>query len=731
MLSIGGLFPELPGTHLVNPLGSALGSTQYHTWSNQNNFTTAAASLPAPTLSAPANGATGVVTQPQFSWSQVSGNLGYRIIVSTNLGDLPTDPNQPGGTPSNGFNVTVSQNTTSYTWTGTLSAGTTYYWEVHALGSTGGGTWSNQNNFTTTGTTFILGLDVSGNNTEPAWSQIGQTFAFIKATQGNGYISSAWPTYIQDAALILTVAPYHYADPDEVNPYDDQSTRVTDPSQSSQVLADANAEADHFYKIAAGYFTSSNLRPMLNLEDDSGNGGFSFAWTSTTAGWSAMAAWVNDWTAQFQTHVPGVYPILYMSRSYAAALAPLLNQSVYSLWIAIASGTTQYSDPQVPPPSAAGWNPSVWPWAIEQYNTDSSHSPPGDWDVLNPTLSLDALKIGIQSSTIVGRLLFYAGSTRYDLSGGSNPQTPNAFSDDNAIATDKSAYLPGSGAATWANATMYDKGINGIMVDLKGGGAHGAITLANILNDFTFKVGNDNSPGTWASAPNPTSVAVRSGAGVSGSDRVELIWADGAMKQQWLEVTVKATANTGLAANDVFFYGNEIADTGSSNTATVAKVGASDITRVQTHLANANANIPISNLYDFNRDGLVGASDTTLAQTHTMTNSTGLQFINIGAGGPFAPASTGTGDAGVASALASTSTSPTVPVIPAWIVNRLEHLDLNRVDLNHGPIAKYFEHLGHEGTPKTKAILVKADKVADALNLDDTLLDSLLAGLAH
>jgi hypothetical protein len=35
----------------------------------------------------------------------------------------------------------------------------------------------------------------------------------------------------------------------------------------------------------------------------------------------------------------------------------------------------------------------------------------------------------------------------------------------------------------------------------------------------------------------------------------------------------------------------------------------------------------------------------------------------------------------------------------------------------------YFEHLAHEGTAKSGAILVKADQVADALNLDDGLLD--------
>ncbi|MBI3839226.1 MAG: hypothetical protein HY288_15000, partial [Planctomycetia bacterium] len=268
-----------------------------------------------------------------------------------------------------------------------------------------------------------------------------------------------------------------------------------------------------------------------------------------------------------------------------------------------------------------------------------------------------------QGSQVVGREIFYAGSSRYDTTG--NPQTPLPFSDDNAIATDKSAYLPGSGAATFANLSSYDRGINGIMVDLQGSGSHGSITLANILSDFTFKVGNNNLPNLWAAAPNPTSVTVRPGAGASGSDRVELIWADGAIQQQWLEVTVLATADTSLAANDVFFFGSEIADTGASNTATVAKVSSLDVTGVQTHGASLKTNIPVTNIYDFNRDGLVNSFDVTDAQTHGTSNKTGLQLIDIGAGGPFAPqlaaapaASTTTvtpalsGNAAIASALA-------------------------------------------------------------------------------
>jgi hypothetical protein len=43
------------------------------------------------------------------------------------------------------------------------------------------------------------------------------------------------------------------------------------------------------------------------------------------------------------------------------------------------------------------------------------------------------------------------------------------------------------------------------------------------------------------------------------------------------------------------------------------------------------------------------------------------------------------------------------------------------------PIATFFERVAHENTTKSRAILVQADPVTDALNLDHTLLDGLLA----
>jgi hypothetical protein len=117
-----------------------------------------------------------------------------------------------------------------------------------------------------------------------------------------------------------------------------------------------------------------------------------------------------------------------------------------------------------------------------------------------------------------------------------------------------------------------------------------------------------------------------------------------------------------------------------------------------------------------------------------------LNLIPIG--GPFAPPPAATsavavgpmasGNASGASALVSSASSPSPapPTISPWILNRLAHLDLNRIDLNHGPLAKFFEHLAHENTARSRAILVKADRVADALGLDEELLDGLLFKLA-
>src|SRR5205823_6374225 len=100
----------------------------------------------------------------------------------------------------------------------------------------------------------------------------------------------------------------------------------------------------------------------------------------------------------------------------------------------------------------------------------------------------------------------------------------------------------------------YSRGINGIMVDIAGlptGAARGVNA-----SDFVFKFGTGGDPATWVAAPAPLSVSQTQGAGTGGSYRVTIVWPDGAIKNTWLQVAVKANTVTGLASPDVFYFGN-------------------------------------------------------------------------------------------------------------------------------------------------------------------------------
>ncbi len=159
----------------------------------------------------------------------------------------------------------------------------------------------------------------------------------------------------------------------------------------------------------------------------------------------------------------------------------------------------------------------------------------------------------------------------------------------------------------------------------------GALTAA----DFTFKVGNDSTAfrlGNWP--PAPASVTVLAGAGTGGADRVVITWADNAIENQWLQVTVLANANTGLSTADVFYFGNAMGESG--NNSGNAVVDAQDESLA---LANKSgfSSAPITNAYDFNRDGRVTVADVLVARhNHTDTGGALVLISAPLAGAPLA-----------------------------------------------------------------------------------------------
>jgi hypothetical protein len=305
-------------------------------------------------------------------------------------------------------------------------------------------------------------------------------------------------------------------------------------------------------------------------------------------------------------------------------------------------------------------------------------------------------------ASVVGRHLFY-NQSGFD----GNSAAIDGPADNSAVAPDKSAYIPNGVITTFTNVTSYSRGINGIMVDITG--SHPSITTA----DFIFKVGNDNTPSSWTTAPAPASLVVISTGGVSGSDRVEITWASGAIRNKWLEVQVLATGDTGLASPDVFFWGNRIGDSGTSTPATTFST-----TSVDTAQTNASqtGTLNITNLRDFNRLAGVTSIDTAIANA----NQGNIRRINIPAIGPFAPAGAdeGDGDGGgsaIASALAAASVGPAASSEP---VARIDG-PVSLRELDSTPVRGSQPPTNEVPDKRAAAIVSTPDWLVETLDLDD------------
>src|SRR5207248_5802288 len=83
---------------------------------------------------------------------------------------------------------------------------------------------------------------------------------------------------------------------------------------------------------------------------------------------------------------------------------------------------------------------------------------------------------------------------------------------------------------------------------------------------------------------------------------------------EWVQVTMKADANTGLAKDDVFYFGNAIGDSG--NESTNAIVNANDELGARANQRNFLSPAPVDFAYDFNRDGRVNATDQLIARAN-------------------------------------------------------------------------------------------------------------------
>jgi lysozyme len=117
-----------------------------------------------------------------------------------------------------------------------------------------------------------FGLDVSSFQGTIDWSTVrgangGQAFAIIRATEGTSFDDASFATNAAEASAAgLVVGAYHFANPDA------DSQLAASPSDTASLLADADAEADHFSGIAGTYLRAGRLQPALDLEDEGAMG---------------------------------------------------------------------------------------------------------------------------------------------------------------------------------------------------------------------------------------------------------------------------------------------------------------------------------------------------------------------------------------------------------------------------------------------------------------------------
>jgi hypothetical protein len=121
------------------------------------------------------------------------------------------------------------------------------------------------------------------------------------------------------------------------------------------------------------------------------------------------------------------------------------------------------------------------------------------------------------------------------------------------------------------------------------------------------------------------------GAGVGGSDRIELVWpASVAVKNNWLEINLKANGNTGLSADDAFYFGNTIGNSGLGDPTGQAKTESTDSSQATANILPATTQV--FQILDYDKNGAVDSTDVSTASANTII----LRYL-LNPTGPFAP----------------------------------------------------------------------------------------------
>jgi len=221
------------------------------------------------------------------------------------------------------------------------------------------------------------------------------------------------------------------------------------------------------------------------------------------------------------------------------------------------------------------------------------------WDVMGTTQPI--------LSSIVGRYVFYNGSS-FAIGGV-----------ETALDTGKVLAKEGTEpqVLSYDNLINTGRGINGLVFDIAD--LPGSLTPA----DFAFQMSPQlvfdqglNPPSDWLAAPAPIGLTVATGT----HSRVVIRWADNAIANRWLRVTIQANSNTGLAESETYYIGHLLGETtGAANG--FFTVSFADIIPIRSAVGQS---VGAESIYDIDKNGTVSFADIS-----AMRGSVGAQLTVI------------------------------------------------------------------------------------------------------
>lgn len=211
-----------------------------------------------------------------------------------------------------------------------------------------------------------------------------------------------------------------------------------------------------------------------------------------------------------------------------------------------------------------------------------------DGGASNTTFVINAL------TAVTNQRVFYNGSG-YEANGG----LVAALDSGKALLRSQST----SQTTSYTNVSNYLLGINGLILDVAG-----LVGTTLSAADFTFRkspIGASGTvnPSTWPSAPNPNVINVIPGNATTAA-RVVLEWPNNAIQNSWLQIVVKANANTGLVDRAVYYIGHAL---GEVDGASPYRVSTTDVGLVRS--AVSNAIVAVSDPRDIDKDRRVTTQD--------------------------------------------------------------------------------------------------------------------------